>query len=525
MHPSVLPISDMPLPTYPLTARAVTTIAHGVVVALHTDGYRGSQGILSECESAALGLIDSFKPLELSNLVWAFSKVNHRATKLFDLVAQRAIALLERGTDDANKLFEKISAESAKATTEEQSAGVVVGIGQPGTSASADAFLASYNLDDGAAPSRNPERDRAYEDEDDVDELGEERADSAVGALLEFERLDAFTSQEATNILFAYARVAHPCPDLFAAAAAPVRDAYLSGFGVLHGWSLQDMTSTLWAHAAADCVQEELVVACTNCLSSRAYHFPLTDRKLLTMIWQWVIWWELEMGREVGDWMDAALRKRCREAIASGDVAAGGHTTSQLQRRVCRCLDRLGVAYVEEHIIEEGYSIDMCIPSKGVCIEVDGPYHFCQDLTLNGPTRLKQRQLQNLGWKLVSVPHFEWQPLRRDPAQENAYLTEKLKEVGFAPGAGPALSTGASEATTGNGGLPGQVAEPRPGPSMPSPSLPAQAPELCQGSSMPLPAQAPFAAGMQAAQLGSSSTGTTSPPRDPRLRYVGYLQR
>jgi len=44
---------------------------------------------------------------------------------------------------------------------------------------------------------------------------------------------------------------------------------------------------------------------------------------------------------------------------------------------------------------------------------VDGPSHFAgRDPT--GATRLKRRQLQHLGWRLVSVPYWDWD------AQEHA---------------------------------------------------------------------------------------------------------
>jgi hypothetical protein len=52
-----------------------------------------------------------------------------------------------------------------------------------------------------------------------------------------------------------------------------------------------------------------------------------------------------------------------------------------------------------------------------------------------GSTLLKQRQLGQLGYKVVSVPYWEWDKLRRDKDKEQAYLFKAL--VGFVPSQAP----------------------------------------------------------------------------------------
>ena len=52
-----------------------------------------------------------------------------------------------------------------------------------------------------------------------------------------------------------------------------------------------------------------------------------------------------------------------------------------------------------------------------------------------GSTLLKQRQLGQLGYKVVSVPWWEWNALRRDKDKEQAYLFKAL--MGFAPSQAP----------------------------------------------------------------------------------------
>ena len=43
-----------------------------------------------------------------------------------------------------------------------------------------------------------------------------------------------------------------------------------------------------------------------------------------------------------------------------------------------------------------------------------------------GNTLLKRRQLGQLGYKVVSVPWWEWNALRRDKDKEQAYLFKAL---------------------------------------------------------------------------------------------------
>ena len=65
-------------------------------------------------------------------------------------------------------------------------------------------------------------------------------------------------------------------------------------------------------------------------------------------------------------------------------------------------------------------------------IEFDGPCHYltsggCRP-QLNGSTALKKRLLAKLGWRVLNVPYFEWDPLRT--ASERAgYLKLLLSQI------------------------------------------------------------------------------------------------
>lgn len=64
---------------------------------------------------------------------------------------------------------------------------------------------------------------------------------------------------------------------------------------------------------------------------------------------------------------------------------------------------------------EEGYSLDFVVEwrSQQIAIKVDGPSHFV-GRTPNGATLLKRRLLRHLGWRLVSIPYWEWSAFAKE---------------------------------------------------------------------------------------------------------------
>ena len=86
---------------------------------------------------------------------------------------------------------------------------------------------------------------------------------------------------------------------------------------------------------------------------------------------------------------------------------------SQLQSDVVREIRSRGARVKEEHRCEaSGYSIDALVTLNDgarVAVEVDGPSHFIgRSHQPTGATLLKHRQLCYFGWRLESVPYWEW---------------------------------------------------------------------------------------------------------------------
>jgi RAP domain/FAST kinase-like protein, subdomain 2 len=136
------------------------------------------------------------------------------------------------------------------------------------------------------------------------------------------------------------------------------------------------------------------------------------------------------------NWLPPKLQLQCLESFVSADVKP-----SFLQNNVIESLRTLqgGVSLIEEEVsTQSGYSLDAVVVFQGIQIgvEVDGPFHFVgRSQSPNGATLLKHRQLCALeGWKLASIPYWEWNELDKGSNGENRekkelYLQKLLEET------------------------------------------------------------------------------------------------
>ena len=95
-------------------------------------------------------------------------------------------------------------------------------------------------------------------------------------------------------------------------------------------------------------------------------------------------------------------------------------------------MTQLGLDYETEVLTAQGYRLDLVLQAGGVTIgvEVEGPHSFVgRSQQPQGKTLLKRRQLQAAGWRLMSVPCWEWDDCRRDRAEQCALLSARLDEA------------------------------------------------------------------------------------------------
>jgi hypothetical protein len=150
-------------------------------------------------------------------------------------------------------------------------------------------------------------------------------------------------------------------------------------------------------------------------------------------------------------------------------------TSSKTQLAVGAALDRVGFDHIQEHVIDmdmlatqygisvastakEVLSVDMAQVDSQIGIELDGPGHFITSIGRgaiavhrepisntngkteyqfewnddyqepNGPTVMKARMLNRLGWKILNIPFWDWNALGGDAKKEEAYCRSKLEQ-------------------------------------------------------------------------------------------------
>ena len=86
----------------------------------------------------------------------------------------------------------------------------------------------------------------------------------------------------------------------------------------------------------------------------------------------------------------------------------------------------------DEHLTEDGaMSIDIALLDYKIAVECDGPSHFEKNMekSLTHKTILRNRGLERRGWRVLSIPYFEWQEATTNETHRE-YLEGKLASVG-----------------------------------------------------------------------------------------------
>ncbi|KZV32794.1 hypothetical protein F511_23706 [Dorcoceras hygrometricum] len=101
--------------------------------------------------------------------------------------------------------------------------------------------------------------------------------------------------------------------------------------------------------------------------------------------------------------------------------------TSSFQKEVARLLVSTGLDWIKEYEVN-GYTLDAALVDKKVALEIDGPSHFSRNSGVPlGHTMLKRRYVTAAGWKLISVPHHEWEELHGE-FEQLEYLRRRLDD-------------------------------------------------------------------------------------------------
>jgi RAP domain len=234
-------------------------------------------------------------------------------------------------------------------------------------------------------------------------------------------RLDDFNPQNLSNMAWAFAALNHPAPSLLDAIARTVQ-------ARVQEFDHQGLCNSAWAFAVFN-------MDSSNSLTDPDSPFAQTLRSIdphslplqrLCQLHQFHLWCK---ERNVSsNWFPEELSQCCKHAFVSAEA-----TSSIFQNDVVASLRELQqVSRVEEEALTDiGYSLDVVVNYHGnamIGVEVDGPSHFVgQSQSLNGRTVLKQRQLRSLeGWKLVSIPYWEWNEIMTTVSGGNAAREKQI---------------------------------------------------------------------------------------------------
>lgn len=125
-----------------------------------------------------------------------------------------------------------------------------------------------------------------------------------------------------------------------------------------------------------------------------------------------------------------------RETSVRETAKLASQRPSTFQKQVlksCNSLDPSWQVLGGEHLTEDKlFSMDVAMLVQGVkvAVEADGPTHFSMNkpYRLMGSTLLRNRALQRRGWRLLSVPFYEWDELPSAKAKAE-YLRSKLIQL------------------------------------------------------------------------------------------------
>jgi len=207
-------------------------------------------------------------------------------------------------------------------------------------------------------------------------------------------------------------------------------------------FNAQDISNTLWAYAVfgslpSECILSPICQAADALIDRDAFtEEALMQLHMFLLVAKLEGWSSRGVSSSIDD-LRSKLGSRGRDLIAQSAVGR----TSMMKTDVVSSVCRLGLEYEEEAIDEEsGYSIDVlvknsgqtrhetCGKSMGVALEVDGPWHYLLpgERDANGSTLLKRRVLSQLGYQVVSVPHWEWDGATKSNKGKDVYLRRVL---------------------------------------------------------------------------------------------------
>lgn len=268
-------------------------------------------------------------------------------------------------------------------------------------------------------------------------------------ASIEKMKMDLFTSQELSNMAWAFATAKECHQELFHFIS-------IAAIEICGDFNPQEISILLWAYATLNIIDKGLFLSFASTaellieeefeiqnLANIAWAFSvanvaapnLFDQRFvnavhdkenemssttLAQFHQWHLW-QAEL--KTGVCLSPTIQRRCYEAFVNNEIQI-----SDFQLEVMSELKEIGFYPEEEVLLPSGYSLDILVQVDGqnIGVEVDGPYHFIGREPL-GKTILKRRQVISIdGIPIVSLPFWAWQTVGHSGARKKEYLRRML---------------------------------------------------------------------------------------------------
>jgi len=242
------------------------------------------------------------------------------------------------------------------------------------------------------------------------------------------QQVRGFTTRNLSHTACAFATAGHAAPALFDAigkvSARRIRD-----------FTPRYLADMAWAFAVLDHPPAQSPLF-DRPFARRCEALALDFRPgAFCQLHQWRLWYAGE--RKFSD----ALPQPLFLARCSAAFRAAKTQPTDLQRQVAEAVVALGVQVQEHKLLATGYRLGLVVDIGAedlVAVEVDGPANFV-GREPTGATRLKRRQLSHFGWRLASVPYWEWEKLSHPDestqrAQRADYLSALIEETAWGSG-------------------------------------------------------------------------------------------
>ncbi|KAI8475403.1 MAG: hypothetical protein J3K34DRAFT_517425 [Monoraphidium minutum] len=252
------------------------------------------------------------------------------------------------------------------------------------------------------------------------------------------QRAPAMAPQDLSNTALALARLGVHDARLFAALVGAAAQQQQQQLGA------QDTCNLAWAAAVADQRQLSEAVAGLGGRLARSSSWGSTVAENHQQLWQVHLWLQDGQpaagsgnggGGGVAGALSAAQLQQCAAAWEVQLQQTAQQRRTPFERRVFECARRLPCladCRQEARTPDGAFSVDVtaahAASGRGLAIEADGPWHYLRPgKEPTGETLARNRALAARGLEVVSVPWWEWQKVRLDAAEQDAYLLCKVE--------------------------------------------------------------------------------------------------